>query len=206
MPSYKLTYFDIKGGRGDSIRLALHHGGIPFTYERLSFEQFGKVKDSMPFGQLPVLTVDDKNAIPQEGAILRYVGRLTGAYSNDKEKALSQDIMLGFGDDMYTTASAFFGPEHPGKETLKKLSIEERIPKTFGNLDKYLAKKGTTFSAGNELSVADFKLYTIITLFKSGMLHGLSADIVEKYPHVSKLYQAIDTHETVTSWKENEAK
>ncbi|KAI9620363.1 hypothetical protein KEM48_008186 [Puccinia striiformis f. sp. tritici PST-130] len=93
--------------------------------------------------------------------------------------------MLGFGDDMYTTASAFFGPEHPGKETLKKLSIEERIPKTFGNLDKYLAKKGTTFSAGNELSVADFKLYTIITLFKSGMLHGLSADIVEKYPHVS---------------------
>jgi len=206
MPSYKLTYFDLNGGRGESIRLALHYGGIPFTDERLTHEEFGKVKDKLPFGQLPVLTIDEKTVIPQEGAILRYIGRLTGAYSDDKEKALSQDILLGFGDDIYSTVVIFFQPEHAGKEAMKKSAIEERIPKLLSNLDKHLSSKETTYSAGNDLSVADFKLYAALTMYKAGMLQGLSTDIVDKYPHVTKLYKAIEKHEKVASWHKSRAK
>ncbi|OAV90702.1 hypothetical protein PTTG_06268 [Puccinia triticina 1-1 BBBD Race 1] len=205
MPSYKLTYFDVKASRGESIRLAFHSGGIPFTDERLTMEQFGERKESCPFGQVPILTVDDKTVIPQEGAILRYIGRMTGAYSDDKEKALKQDVMIEFGDDLYSAASVFFAMDHAGKEMLKKNSIDERIPKMFGYLDKHLSNQGTTYSAGNDLSVADFKLYAALTLFKSGMLQGLSTDIVDNYTHVAKLYQAIEKHEKIASWKKSQA-
>lgn len=205
MPSYKLTYFELQGGRGESIRLALHCAGIPFTDERLTSEQFGKIKDSCPFGQVPVLTVDDKTAIPQEGAILRYVGRLAGTYSDDREKAVKQDVMLNFGDDIYSIATTFFTQDHAGKEELKKRCVDERIPKILGHLDKYLSNQGTTFSAGNDLSIADFKLYAALMLIKSGMLQGVSPDIVDKYTHVAKLHQAIEKHEKVASWYKSRA-
>ena len=92
----------LQGGRGDSIQLAFHYGGIPFADERVTYEQLGKIKESLPFGQVPVLTINEKTVIPQEGAILRYVGRLTGAYLADKEKALNQDIVLNvFGDGRF---------------------------------------------------------------------------------------------------------
>ncbi|PLW19503.1 hypothetical protein PCANC_08737 [Puccinia coronata f. sp. avenae] len=206
MPSYKLTYFGFQGGRGDSIRLALHHGGIPFTDERITHEQLGKIKDSLPFGQVPVLTINDKTVVPQEGAILRYIGRLTGAYPDDKDKALNQDVLLGFGDDLYAVVPLFF-QDHPGKDVVKKTTIEERIPKLFDCLEKHLASRGTTYCDGNDLSVADFKLFAALTLFKTGMLQGLSTDIIDNYPHIAKLYQAIEKHEKVSSWlQKNKAK
>lgn len=37
MTHYKLTYFDMDGGRAESIRLAFHIGDIPFEDERWAF-------------------------------------------------------------------------------------------------------------------------------------------------------------------------
>jgi hypothetical protein len=43
MPTYKLTYFDYDGGRGEPIRIAFHAAGIAFEDERLSYQEFGKL-------------------------------------------------------------------------------------------------------------------------------------------------------------------
>lgn len=112
-----------------------------------------------------------------------------------------EDLLL----DIYSTVVVFFQPEHAGKEAMKKTAIEERIPKLLSNLDKHLSSIGTTYSAGNDLSVADFKLYAALTMYKAGMLQGLSTDIVDKYPHVAKLYDAIEQHEKVASWYKSRA-
>jgi glutathione S-transferase len=157
---------------------------------------------------------------------------LTGAYPDDKDKALNQDVLLGFGDgtsesnyttsahimnayalrgsasyvDLYAVVPLFF-QDHPGKDVVKKTTIEERIPKLFDCLEKHLASRGTTYCDGNDLSVADFKLFAALTLFKTGMLQGLSTDIIDNYPHIAKLYQAIEKHEKVSSWlQKNKAK
>ncbi|PLW27155.1 hypothetical protein PCANC_26422 [Puccinia coronata f. sp. avenae] len=200
MPSYKLTYFDIQGARGESIRLAFHYGGIPFTDERLSREEFGKIKETLPFGQIPILKVDDKQVLFQETAILRYVGRLVGLYPNDPEGAVDVDIALCCVDDMYLAFQALFWPEHPGKEIIQKKVIDERIPQVLGYLEKYLASKGTAFSAGNSLTIADLRIYSVIKFYKSGRLPGLSADLVDKYPHITKLYKAVESHDKLSSW------
>ena len=54
MSDIKLTYFPAKG-RGEISRLILSYSGVKFTDERLSGEQFGAIKSSLPWGQIPVL-------------------------------------------------------------------------------------------------------------------------------------------------------
>lgn len=200
MPSYKLTYFDMKGGRGESIRLTFHSGGIPFIDERLKHDEFPTQKDKFPFGQLPILTIDDKRVIPQEVAILRYIGSLSGLYPSDRDEAVQVDVAMGLADDIYTLLIPLYGPEHPGKDAIKKLVTEERLPRFFGYLDKYLETQATTYSAGNNLTVADFRLYCAIGYVKSGRQVGLASDFLDRYPHVAKLFAAIEGHEKVSSW------
>ena len=55
MPRLKLTYFDFAGGRAEPARLAFHIGGIAFEDYRFPGTQFGEVRKSTPFGQVPVL-------------------------------------------------------------------------------------------------------------------------------------------------------
>ncbi|MFT4726179.1 MAG: glutathione S-transferase [Granulosicoccus sp.] len=42
MSTYKLTYFDFDGGRGEPVRIALHAAGIKFEDVRWSFSESGK--------------------------------------------------------------------------------------------------------------------------------------------------------------------
>ena len=54
MSDIKLTYFPAKG-RAEISRLILSYSGVKFTDERLSPEQFGAIKSSLPWGQIPVM-------------------------------------------------------------------------------------------------------------------------------------------------------
>ncbi|PLW29238.1 hypothetical protein PCANC_15762 [Puccinia coronata f. sp. avenae] len=188
-------------GRAETIRLALHCSGIPFTDERLTGEQFAERKESLPLGQVPVLTVDDQ-VIPQEVAILQYIGRQSGLYPLDREEALKVDIMINVSDDIYAAMMAFYMPDNPGKEIMKKMVVEEKLPKIFGHFERHLAKCGTSFCAGDKISIADIRFYCILYTIKSGIHAGLPTNLTDKYPHISKLYQAIDTHEKVASWNQ----
>ncbi|NQV86040.1 MAG: glutathione S-transferase, partial [Woeseiaceae bacterium] len=58
MSSYKLSYFDFNGGRGEPVRIAFHAAGIEFEDNRLSFPEFGAMRQSTRFNSLPVLEID----------------------------------------------------------------------------------------------------------------------------------------------------
>lgn len=84
----------------------------------MSFEEFGQYKSGavlekypftkipLPFGQLPVLIVDDETIIAQSSAILRYVGKLSGHYpTNDDIKAAQIDALLDEEADIFAPIS-----------------------------------------------------------------------------------------------------
>mmetsp|Transcript_12560 Transcript_12560/g.18846 ORF Transcript_12560/g.18846 Transcript_12560/m.18846 type:complete len:86 (+) Transcript_12560:1336-1593(+) len=78
-PKISLSYF-MFSGRGEPIRLACVAGDVPFTNKCISFDDFVKLKPTLPNGQLPVLEIESedgsKNIIGQSDAILRYVGKI----------------------------------------------------------------------------------------------------------------------------------
>ena len=96
-PKLKLLYFDIHG-MAARIRTAALVGGVPFEdYRFASRDEFTAMKTSgeLPFGQVPLLVVNDgEAAIPQSGAILRYVCTLGGLHPTDALQAAAVDAAL----------------------------------------------------------------------------------------------------------------
>ena len=71
MSDIKLTYFDLKG-RAEISRLILSYSGAKFTDERLSGAQFGAIKSSLAYGQMPILNYKGQ-VIYQSITIARYI-------------------------------------------------------------------------------------------------------------------------------------
>ncbi len=99
MSSYKLTYFDFDGGRAEPIRIAFHAAGIDFEDNRISFPEFGEMRQSTRFNSVPVLEIDGAE-VTQSNALSRFVGKMAGLYPDDDLQALYCDEVLGALEDL----------------------------------------------------------------------------------------------------------
>merc|ERR1719343_1871628 len=82
----KLTYFDIEGV-AEQCRLALVLSGTEFEDKRVVFSEWPAMKPTTPYGQLPLLQIDDGPTRTQSNAILRWAGTLNpekGLFPMDK--------------------------------------------------------------------------------------------------------------------------
>ena len=69
----RLTYFPLRG-RAEAIRLVLEYVGATYEDKKVSFEEWGAIKPTLPFGQIPFYEDEDVK-IPQSMAIVRHLGR-----------------------------------------------------------------------------------------------------------------------------------
>ena len=99
MSRYKLTYFDINGGRAEPIRIAFHTAGIDFEDNRISFAEFNEMRSGTRFSSVPVLEIDGVQ-ITQSNALSRYIGKMAGLYPADYLQALYCDEVLGALEDL----------------------------------------------------------------------------------------------------------
>ena len=86
MPRLRLVYFPVRA-KAEPIRMALRYGQILFE-DQSPADYYGVgwgagAKGMAPFGQLPVLVVDDKPPLAQSGSIMRYVASLSGLAPKD---------------------------------------------------------------------------------------------------------------------------
>ncbi|GFH17410.1 uncharacterized protein HaLaN_14043, partial [Haematococcus lacustris] len=82
-------------GRGEATRLMLKLNKIPFEDVTFGWDEWPKLKPSMPFGQVPVLEVDGQQ-LAQTAAIERYVAKLTGMYPDDPWQAAKGEELICF--------------------------------------------------------------------------------------------------------------
>ncbi len=178
MTTYKLTYFDFDGGRGEPVRIAFHHGGIEFEDERISFEEFLKVRESTRFNSVPTMEIDG-NVVTQTNAMLRYVGKKVGLYPDDELQAYYCDEPMEAVEDMLHRIVATFGLEG---EQLKKAREELAagwLTTFIVGLDELLTRGGGEYFADNRLTVADLKVFVQMRSLASGTLDHVPTDIVE---------------------------
>uniref|UniRef100_A0AC34RT85 GST N-terminal domain-containing protein n=1 Tax=Panagrolaimus sp. JU765 TaxID=591449 RepID=A0AC34RT85_9BILA len=72
MTKYTFQYFKING-RGGGIRLLMDYLKVPFTDEYIDRDDWLKVKETTPFGQIPVLKFENGFELPETVAIYRYL-------------------------------------------------------------------------------------------------------------------------------------
>ena len=179
MPTYKLTYFDIDGGRGEPVRIALHAAGIEFEDERLSFEEFGKRRQDLRFSSLPVLEIDG-NPVTQSNALSRYVGKMAGLYPEDDLQALYCDEVLDALEDVnhYIVPTLFLQGDE--LRAAREKLVAGWLTVYLKGLGQLLARGGGNYFADDRLTIADLKTLVQVRALRSGRMDHVPIDLVEQ--------------------------
>ncbi len=179
MTSYKLTYFDFDGGRAEPIRIAFHTAGIKFEDNRLSFREFGEMRQSTRFNSVPVLEIDGAS-VTQSNALGRYVGKMAGLFPTDDLQALYCDEVMGAIEDLSHYIVQTFGLQEEALRLAREKLVEGWLSVYLRGLDELLARGGGQYFAGNGLTMADLKAFVQTRSLRSGTLDYVPTNLVQR--------------------------
>ena len=201
MSRYKLTYFDIDGGRAEPIRIAFHTAGIDFEDNRISFAEFGEMRSGTRFNSVPVLEIDGAQ-ISQSNALSRYVGKIAGLYPADNLQALYCDEVLGALEDLSHYIVRTMGLQGEELQLAREKLVNGWLSIFLRGLDQLLIRGGGEYFADNQLTIADLRAFIQTRSLGGGILDYVPTDIVQRVapglfehqerisadPHVSAYY------------------
>ena len=200
MPHIKLSYFDMHGGRGEPVRLALAIGGVAFEDHRFTFPEFAEVRKTTPFGQVPVMHVDGVQ-VTQSDSMLRYAGKLAGLYPTDPLQALLCDEVAYVVEEANVKLGPTFRMTGEEQKTARLALVNGPIPMYLGWLQSQLVARGGQYFADNRLTVADLKVFVDVRGLNSGRLDHVPVDLVEKVaPALNAHMQRIATTPAVVQY------
>lgn len=176
--SYRLTYFDFDGGRGEPLRIAMAAADIPFEDHRISFEEFVAERSAWPFRCVPVLTLDEK-PITQTNALLRFIGKKAALYPADELQALYCDETMGVVEDIIHKIVVSFGLEGAELKSAREALVDDWLSVFLKGLAELLQRGGGQYFADNRLTVADLKVFVQIRSLRSGNLDHVPPDLVD---------------------------
>lgn len=179
MTDYKLTYFDVDGGRAEPVRIAFYIAGVPFEDKRISYQEFGEIFPSMRFHSVPVLEIDGAQ-VTQSNAQVRYVGKMAGLYPTDDLQALYCDEVLGAIEDITHYVVQTFGLQDEALKLARQGLVDGWLSIFLKGLDGLLSRGGGEYFADNQLTVADITVSGVVGWLCSGQLDHVPADIVQQ--------------------------
>lgn len=177
MTSYRLTYFDIDGGRAEPVRIALHAAGIKFEDHRISFQEFGEGRQQFPFTCVPVLEIDGK-AVTQSIPLARFAGKLAGLYPEDPLQALYCDEAMGAVEDATTHVGRTMRMQGDELRAARTGLVEGWLPVYLKGLAGLLQRGGGKYFADSRLTVADIMVAGLVGWLSHGALDHIPADLV----------------------------
>jgi glutathione S-transferase len=200
MTSYRLTYFDFDGGRGEPIRIALHAAGIDFEDKRLSFPEFSEMRKDTRFNSLPVLEIDGA-AVTQSNGISRYIGKMAGLYPEDDLQALYCDEVLDALEDLLHYMVPTFSLQGEELQQARGKLVDGWLSVYVRGLGDLLARGGGKYFADGKLTVADLKAFVHVRWLRSGSLDHIPTDLVERLaPALVEHQERIEADPRVTAY------
>jgi glutathione S-transferase len=179
MTDYRLSYFDIDGGRAEPIRIALHAAGVSFEDRRLSFQEFGETRKGLRFTCVPVLEIDGK-PVTQSNALTRYAGKLAGLYPDDPIQALYCDEAMGAVEDATFHVGGTMRMQGEELRAARTKLVEGWLPIYLRGLGELLERGGGKYFANNRLTVADLKVSGLTGWLSHGGLDHIPSDLVQR--------------------------
>jgi glutathione S-transferase len=193
MTDYRLSYFDVDGGRAEPVRIALHAAGIPFEDHRLSFQEFGETRKQFRFTCVPVLEIDGAQ-VTQSTALARYAGKLAGLYPEDAIQALYCDEAMGAVEDLTVHVGRTMRMQGDELRAAREALAESWIPVYLRGFAEMLERGGGRYFADGRLTVADLAVAGVTGWISHGALDHIPSDLVTKITpalaeHAGRVFQ-----------------
>ena len=200
MPQLKLSYFDMHGGRGEPVRLALAIGGVAFEDHRFAFPEFAEVRKAAPFGQVPLLEVDGV-LVTQTDAMLRYAGKLANLYPADAYQALLCDEVSFVVEEAGIKMGPTFRMAGEEQKAARLALVNGSMPVYLAWLQTRLLAQGGAYFADKRLTVADLKVFVDVRSLNSGRLDHVPIDLVAQVaPALNMHMQRVAEHPAVVAY------
>ena len=195
----RLIYFDFAGSRGEECRIALHLAGVDFEDVRLQSKDWPALKDSTPFGALPVLELPGKVPLAHSNAILVFIGRQHRLHpTGDFEAARHEALMCSVEDLRHSIAPTLRISDPEGKRKAREALAGNEL-KSWGSQVERQLRDGP-FVAGATLQIADVKLYMMVRWLTSGTLDHVPTSVLDHCPKLLRLHKAVSEHPGVKGW------
>jgi glutathione S-transferase len=201
MPELKLTYFDFDGGRGETPRLAMSIGGVPFEDDRVKFGDWKALKPRTPFGGLPVLEVDGQ-AVAQSCGVCRFVGKLAGLYPDDPLQAAFCDETMDAVEEIGVKISASSSiDDEDEKKRAREALTEGPLTRYLTALQARLESRGGEYFADGRLTVADLRVFVWMRHLRSGKLDYVPTDLADRVaPLLARHFERVSAHPGVKAY------
>ncbi|KAI4471546.1 glutathione s-transferase [Holotrichia oblita] len=194
MTEIKFTYFDFKAV-GEPIRLLMKYGGIDFVDNRIKYEDWPKIKSTMPYGQVPILEMDGK-VVHQSTAIARYFAKRVKLVGDNVWEEMEIDAVVDTINDFRSKIQAcFYEKDAAVKETRKVPLFQETIPFYIGKFEE-LAKNNNGHLAVGKLTWADFCFVGILDFLNK----VTETNLIGGCPNLEKLVQNVTSIPTIKAW------
>ncbi|MDC0167612.1 glutathione S-transferase [Candidatus Pelagibacter sp.] len=198
----ELIYFKMRA-LAEAPRLLLHYTKLEYD-DIMSWDYYGKewseIKSKVPFRQLPMLVVDQKDKICQSIAILTFIEKIAGM-------EISDPILNAKANAVMQSAQELFMPLNPtinfsvGDRFKKKR--EDMMPfliSRFEDLERALKDNDEKFYINDKPHACDFAVYHHLDLSKL-----LDSELIKKFPRLEKFIEDIESIETVKSYLNSRA-
>jgi len=196
----KLVYFDIDGARGETARLAMVIGRVPFVDDRVKFADWAGRKPSTPFGALPVLEVNGQT-VAQSNGINRYVGKLTGLYPDDPWQAALCDEAMDAVEEISTRVWSTMALPAAEKKAQRESLAAGPLSHSLDRLQRRLVAHGGQYFADGRLTVADLKVFVWIHHLRSGQLDHVPVDLPDRVaPRLVEHHDRVKKHQAVKAY------
>ncbi|RHY80584.1 hypothetical protein DYB26_013113 [Aphanomyces astaci] len=197
------------------IRLALVLGDIVFEDERITSAQLSELKSTLPYRQLPVLTINGTAAYSQSHAIARFVA-LSGLYpTDDLQLALAVDEIDDFASEILELMlSTHSEANKDKKKAVCEALVNSKLADMLDLLEARLVQlkqsnaeggKGEVWVLNGRLSTADVAVHGLVSMAKLGWLEFVPTTLCEGFPTLVSIHHAVDTNPKVVAWKQSRA-
>ena len=166
MAKPKLTYFDAPVSRGEECRLALHLAGADFEDVRIKGADWPAMKETTPYGALPVLELPGKPPLAQSNAILGLIGRAHGLHPADDFEAARHEGMMQHVEDLRGAVGPTIRMSDPEKKAAREALAAGYMPQWARAAEKNIGDG--PFFGGAKISVVDLKLHMAVRWFIGG--------------------------------------
>jgi len=186
MPVYKYTYFNLRA-KGEVVRLLFAVAGVQYEDIRIELDawfQNPSLKENLPFGQLPTLSVDGQ-LYCQSVSIARYLAEKFGLAGHTDEDKLRADMIVHCVDDILRyIVDILHEKDPPTKEKLLKKFKEEQLPQSCGHFEKFLQqnKGGDGYLVGDAMAGMESK------------------DFIDAYPKLKGLVDRVGKQPGIAAW------